>query len=122
VGGGGECEEGGVGGGGGGGGVGPWFQAHLARYLTGLRLWRGAHRIRLFQGFFHRDIKPDNLLCDEDGSNLKIADFGLAREIRARPPYTEVWPETSPALPAPKHGEARHRPAQREGALPPAQL
>lgn len=39
------------------------------------------------QGFFHRDIKPDNLLWS--GSNLKLADFGLAREIRSRPPYTE---------------------------------
>lgn len=39
------------------------------------------------QGFFHRDIKPDNLLWK--GNVLKIADFGLAREIRSRPPYTE---------------------------------
>jgi protein kinase len=38
-------------------------------------------------GFFHRDIKPENLLWDND--TLKIADFGLAREIRSRPPYTE---------------------------------
>ena len=38
-------------------------------------------------GFFHRDIKPDNLLWSDD--ILKIADFGLAREIRSRPPYTE---------------------------------
>jgi protein kinase len=38
-------------------------------------------------GFFHRDIKPENLLWS--GDTLKIADFGLAREIRSRPPYTE---------------------------------
>lgn len=39
-------------------------------------------------GFFHRDIKPENVLCM--GPDLvKIADFGLAREIRSRPPYTD---------------------------------
>ena len=31
-------------------------------------------------GFFHRDIKPENMLCK--GDVVKIADFGLAREIR----------------------------------------
>lgn len=39
-------------------------------------------------GFFHRDMKPENLLLTE-GNLLKIADFGLAREIRSRPPFTE---------------------------------
>jgi|EP00670_Eutreptiella_braarudii_P010424 protein kinase len=38
-------------------------------------------------GFFHRDMKPENLLTK--GDVLKIADFGLAREIRSRPPFTE---------------------------------
>uniref|UniRef100_A0AAY4DV63 non-specific serine/threonine protein kinase n=1 Tax=Denticeps clupeoides TaxID=299321 RepID=A0AAY4DV63_9TELE len=39
-------------------------------------------------GFFHRDLKPENLLCM--GPELvKIADFGLAREIRSQPPYTD---------------------------------
>eukprot|EP00126_Sphaerothecum_destruens_P008006 Sdes_comp20054_c0_seq1m12925 len=38
-------------------------------------------------GFFHRDLKPENLLCTQDV--VKIADFGLAREIRSRPPFTE---------------------------------
>uniref|UniRef100_A0A8C5MHK3 non-specific serine/threonine protein kinase n=1 Tax=Leptobrachium leishanense TaxID=445787 RepID=A0A8C5MHK3_9ANUR len=39
-------------------------------------------------GFFHRDLKPENLLCI--GPELvKIADFGLARETRSRPPYTD---------------------------------
>lgn len=40
-------------------------------------------------GYFHRDIKPENILIDPITLNLKIADLGLAREIRARPPYTE---------------------------------
>ena len=38
-------------------------------------------------GFFHRDMKPENLLLTKN--KLKIADFGLAREIRSIPPYTE---------------------------------
>lgn len=38
------------------------------------------------QGFFHRDIKPENVMFS--GDILKIVDFGLAREIRSRPPYT----------------------------------
>ncbi|KAL4236918.1 hypothetical protein ACF0H5_005304 [Mactra antiquata] len=39
-------------------------------------------------GFFHRDMKPENLLCSGPDC-VKIADFGLAREIRSRPPYTD---------------------------------
>ena len=38
-------------------------------------------------GFFHRDLKPENLLVK--GEAVKIADFGLAREIRSRPPFTD---------------------------------
>ncbi|CAL8369532.1 unnamed protein product [Boreogadus saida] len=39
-------------------------------------------------GYFHRDLKPENLLCT--GTEMvKIADFGLARELRSLPPYTE---------------------------------
>ena len=38
-------------------------------------------------GFFHRDLKPENLLCKGDA--VKIADFGLAREIRSKPPFTD---------------------------------
>ena len=39
------------------------------------------------QGFFHRDMKPENLLVQ--GEWVKLADMGLAREIRSRPPYTD---------------------------------
>ncbi|KAM5163133.1 serine/threonine-protein kinase ICK [Mantella aurantiaca] len=39
-------------------------------------------------GFFHRDLKPENLLC-MGPELIKIADFGLARETRSRPPYTD---------------------------------
>eukprot|EP00238_Polyblepharides_amylifera_P004131 CAMPEP_0196593244 /NCGR_PEP_ID=MMETSP1081-20130531/75130_1 /TAXON_ID=36882 /ORGANISM="Pyramimonas amylifera, Strain CCMP720" /LENGTH=467 /DNA_ID=CAMNT_0041917175 /DNA_START=391 /DNA_END=1794 /DNA_ORIENTATION=+ len=38
-------------------------------------------------GYFHRDLKPENLLVHND--TVKLADFGLAREIRSRPPYTD---------------------------------
>ncbi|PNS97280.1 hypothetical protein POPTR_016G012801v4 [Populus trichocarpa] len=39
------------------------------------------------KGYFHRDLKPENLLVTEDV--VKIADFGLAREIDSQPPYTQ---------------------------------
>ncbi|CAK9179399.1 unnamed protein product [Ilex paraguariensis] len=39
------------------------------------------------RGYFHRDLKPENLLVSKH--IIKIADFGLAREISSRPPYTE---------------------------------
>jgi protein kinase len=38
-------------------------------------------------GYFHRDLKPENLLVTKDV--IKVADFGLAREVLSRPPYTD---------------------------------
>jgi serine/threonine protein kinase len=39
-------------------------------------------------GYFHRDLKPENILC-QGPELVKLADFGQAREIRSRPPYTD---------------------------------
>uniref|UniRef100_A0ACD6A7P1 Uncharacterized protein n=1 Tax=Avena sativa TaxID=4498 RepID=A0ACD6A7P1_AVESA len=38
-------------------------------------------------GYFHRDLKPENLLVTN--GVVKIADFGLAREVCSSPPYTD---------------------------------
>lgn len=38
-------------------------------------------------GYFHRDLKPENLLVTKDV--IKVADFGLAREVVSCPPYTD---------------------------------
>lgn len=69
----------------------------------------GLHHVHT-HGFFHRDLKPENLLITTTGLGdypssphgdphapvdqdvlvvVKIADFGLAREITSAPPYTE---------------------------------
>jgi meiosis induction protein kinase IME2/SME1 len=58
-------------------------------------------------GYFHRDMKPENVLVTTTGLHeyqpvtsytssvsdvvaiIKLADFGLARETKSKPPYTE---------------------------------
>uniref|UniRef100_A0A5B6YNW8 cyclin-dependent kinase n=1 Tax=Davidia involucrata TaxID=16924 RepID=A0A5B6YNW8_DAVIN len=52
----------------------------LSQVLQGL-----AHMHR--NGYFHRDLKPENLLVTNDV--IKIADFGLARELSSMPPFTD---------------------------------
>jgi protein kinase len=39
------------------------------------------------QNFFHRDMKPENILVNED--QVKIADFGLARELNNKSNLTD---------------------------------
>ncbi|TFY50263.1 hypothetical protein EVG20_g11623, partial [Dentipellis fragilis] len=70
----------------------------------------GLHHIHA-SGYFHRDMKPENVLVTTTGLHdypnlsplappdappekdvvviIKLADFGLARETRSKPPYTE---------------------------------
>ncbi|XP_019188617.1 PREDICTED: serine/threonine-protein kinase MHK isoform X2 [Ipomoea nil] len=52
----------------------------LSQLLQGL-----AHIHR--NGYFHRDLKPENILVTND--IMKIADFGLAREVSSMPPFTD---------------------------------
>ena len=39
------------------------------------------------KNYMHRDLKPENLLCYNN--TVKIADFGLAKEMDAKPPFTD---------------------------------
>ncbi|RKP20577.1 Pkinase-domain-containing protein [Rozella allomycis CSF55] len=57
----------------------------MIRHYT-MQMLQGLHYMHK-NGYFHRDLKPENLMTS--GTTLKIADFGLAKEIRSLPPYTE---------------------------------
>jgi len=70
----------------------------LKKYPQGLGEARTADLGRqLFAGiahmhqhnFFHRDMKPENVLLHSASESIRIADFGQARSLRARPPFTD---------------------------------
>ncbi|KAK9282448.1 hypothetical protein L1049_005366 [Liquidambar formosana] len=63
---------------------GPFSEEEIRRFMS--QVLQGlAHMHR--NGYFHRDLKPENLLVTNDV--IKIADFGLAREVSSLPPYTD---------------------------------
>ncbi|KAL8129284.1 hypothetical protein V2J09_018439 [Rumex salicifolius] len=62
----------------------PFSEEEIRSFMT--QILKGlAHMHK--NGYFHRDMKPENLLVKNDV--IKIADFGLAREVSSAPPYTD---------------------------------
>ncbi|KAK6940487.1 Protein kinase domain [Dillenia turbinata] len=62
----------------------PFSEEEIRNFLS--QLLQGLSHMHR-NGYFHRDLKPENLLVTND--IIKIADFGLAREVSSLPPYTD---------------------------------
>ncbi|KAF9437362.1 hypothetical protein BGZ76_001030 [Entomortierella beljakovae] len=78
-----------------------WARNYLAEVVLGLEYLHNA-------GVVHRDLKPDNLLIDQNG-HLKLTDFGLSRvgflgrqaqtDRRAKTAMPSPYPESRPMSP-----------------------
>ncbi|XVE72706.1 hypothetical protein DITRI_Ditri11bG0060700 [Diplodiscus trichospermus] len=62
----------------------PFSEGEIRSFMS--QMLQGLAHMHI-NGYLHRDLKPENLLVTKD--ILKIADFGLAREVLSMPPYTE---------------------------------
>jgi serine/threonine protein kinase len=51
------------------------------------------------KGICHRDIKPDNILCDLNTLEIKIVDFGISKKFTKKVSFrkndkSEMWTDT----------------------------
>ncbi|CCD23718.1 serine/threonine protein kinase ELM1 NDAI_0C00570 [Naumovozyma dairenensis CBS 421] len=63
-------------------------------------LWDMAHALKFLfdMGCIHRDIKPQNILCDSVNRCCKISDFGCSVIIPDKLPFQDSYQEKNPSL------------------------
>lgn len=101
----------------------PWIAMELVdgQSLTrwcGTLTWRGVRHVLLHvlealahahaMGVLHRDVKPGNVLVTPDLGQIKLTDFGLARDLEGMDPG-RISIAGTPAFMAPEQIEARWR-------------
>ncbi|KAI3954070.1 hypothetical protein MKW98_017894 [Papaver atlanticum] len=64
----------------------PFFRAEIRGWSR--QILQALTQMHRPGGYFHRDLKPDNLLVTKDG-NIKIADFDQAQEIESQSPCSD---------------------------------
>ncbi|KAJ7024990.1 kinase-like domain-containing protein [Mycena alexandri] len=57
------------------------FHANPPRVKTAMNELLDAVEFLHRNSVFHRDIKPENILCNSAGTDIRLADFGLATQV-----------------------------------------